>query len=193
MVQEGLFLSPNCSFLQKTAGFRRFLLPGDSCGARMRPLVSPRWLLFFPSLLGSIAYPASVPAWARPVESCVAFCRPFFERRLLLPLSEPPRPPSKGAQKRPRAGGLSARQFARTGAGADMNVDAMSPRMAPRHAESVRHVSRRALTRACATGASVATRRSHPRGMTTHAESNSKLSRPGNGRVGPVIYVLSGF
>ena len=43
---------------------------------------------------------------------------------------------------------------------------------------------------ACATSAEL---RSHPRWMTTIRSTTRKLSRPGNGRVDPAIYVLSGF
>ena len=105
IVLRGLSVSANCSFLQKTAGFRRFLLLGEGCGARVRPLGTSRGL--GSSCHFSIRWRVLYDVPARYVPPCI--CRCFFERCLLLPLIEPRQPPSKGAQKRLLADGLLPR------------------------------------------------------------------------------------
>ena len=97
-------MSLNCSILQKTAGFRRFLLFGGSCGTRVRP-VGVLDEFCFPSLLGSMPDPAAVP---RSLSPALDLPR-FFLEVPLAPVDRTSTAALKGSVKRLRADSLRPR------------------------------------------------------------------------------------
>ena len=102
VVQKGHCVSTNYSILQKLFRVSGILASWSTvAGHGVRPLGSFEYFGFF-----AIARLDGGMGFASLTEHCPVIAALFCERRLLLPLIERRRPPSKRAQKRPLADGL---------------------------------------------------------------------------------------
>ena len=139
------------------------------------------------SMPGSMPDQAAVPTWLSPALDLPS----FVLEAPLAPVDRTSTAVLKRSAETAASGWSSCPVVCRTGTSVDTHVDVTPTRRQTLPAR------RRATSGGASAIGPAESRpllgRSHPRGMTTNAESNSKLSRPGNGRAGPVIYSLPVF